>query len=167
MRRSRDCGTSFKGADVPAHSKFPLRFDARYRPPFTLLVVSFGTGCVLLSLEVIWFRFLRLYVASSSTAFAIMLAVVLAGIGFGSVAWGAIHRPSWQSDQLLPVFLLLAAIAVLLSYLSFPGAAVQTPAAPFFLTSWSQIGLLSLALMFPVAFLSGALFPAIVVRVQV
>ena len=145
---------------------FPLRLDARYRPPWRLLLVSFGTGCVLLSLEVIWFRFLRLYVASSPTAFAVMLALVLAGIGLGSVAWGAIHRPSWQSDQLLPVFLLLAAIAVLLSYLSFPGAAVQTPVAPFTLNSWSQIGLLSLALMFPVAFLSGVLFPAIVARVQ-
>src|SRR5205814_2989886 len=83
---------------------FPLRLDARYRPPWRLLLVSFGTGCVLLSLEVIWFRFLRLYVASSPTAFAVMLAVVLAGTGLGSVAWGAIHRPSWQSDQLLPVF---------------------------------------------------------------
>src|SRR5438874_6435667 len=151
---------------MSARSKFPLRFDASYRPPWRVLLVSFGTGCILLCLEVIWFRFLRLYVASSPTAFAVMLAVVLAGIGLGSVAWGAIHRPSWQSDQLLPVFLLLAAIAVLLSYLSFPGAAVQTPAAPFILNSWSHIGLLSLALMFPVAFLSGVLFPAIVARVQ-
>src|SRR5207248_9983748 len=67
---------------------FPLGFDARYRPPWRLLLVSFGTGCVLQSLEVIWFRFLRLYVASSPTAFAVMLAVVLAGIGLGSVAWG-------------------------------------------------------------------------------
>src|SRR4030095_2735797 len=70
---------------------FPLRLDVRYRPPWRLLFLSFGTGCILLALEMIWFRFLRLYVASSPTAFAIMLAVVLAGIGFGSVAAGVIH----------------------------------------------------------------------------
>ena len=145
---------------------FPLRVDVKYRPPWRLLLVSFGTGCILLALEVIWFRFLRLYVASSPTAFAIMLAVVLAGIGFGGVAAGAIHRRSAQLNQFLPVPLLLAAIAVLLSYLFFPGEAIRTPAGAFSLASWHQIALLCLALMFPVAFLSGILFPTIATRVH-
>src|SRR6266566_1368842 len=35
---------------------FPLRLDVGYRLPWRLLLVSFGTGCILLSLEVIWFR---------------------------------------------------------------------------------------------------------------
>jgi spermidine synthase len=143
----------------------PLRLQITYRPPWRLLFASFGAGAILLCLEVVWFRFLRLYVASSSTAFAVMLAVVLAGIGLGSVAWGAFHRRSAQPDQ-LSVFLLLAAIATLLSYLFFPGEVVQTRAGPFDLASWLETGLLSLALMFPVAFLSGILFPAIVARVQ-
>ena len=82
----------FKGTDPAAHSKFPLTFDASYRPPWRLLFVSFGTGLILLALEVIWFRFLRLYVASSPTAFAIMLAMVLAGIGAGSLVAGAVFR---------------------------------------------------------------------------
>jgi len=43
-------------------------------------------------------------------------------------AVGVIHRRRAQSNQLLPVLLLLAAIAVLLSYLSFPGEAVQSAA---------------------------------------
>ena len=90
-----------------------------------------------------------------------MLAVVLIGIGLGGVAAGAIDRRSAQLNQFLPVLLLLAAIAVLLSYLFFPGEAVRTPAGAFCLASWHQIALLSLALMFPVAFLSGALFPSI------
>ena len=140
---------------------FPLRLHVRYRPPWRLLFVSFGTGCILLCLEVIWFRFLRLYVASSPTAFAVMLAVVLAGIGLGGVAAGAIHRRSTCLNRFLPVLLLLAAIAVLLSYLFFPGEAVRTPTGAFSLASWHQIALLCLALMFPVAFLSGALFPSI------
>ena len=145
---------------------FPLRLSISYRPPWRLLVVSFGTGCVLLSLEVIWFRFLRLYVVSSPTAFAIMLAVVLAGIGLGGIMAGAINRRSAWLHQLLPALLLLAAIAVLLSYLFFPGEAVRTPAGAFSLASWWQIALLCVALMFPASFLSGILFPTIVALVQ-
>jgi len=157
----------FKGVDPSGHAKFPLSFDASYRLPWRLLLVSFGTGLVLLALELIWFRFLRLYVASSPTAFAIMLAVVLAGIGFGGVAAGAIHRRSAQLNRFLPVLLVLAAIAVLLTYVFFPGEAVRTPTGAFSVASWHQITLLCLALMFPVAFLSGALFPTIAACVQV
>src|SRR5256885_4161594 len=42
-----------------------LRFEFSYRLPWRLLIVGFGAGCALLALEGIWFRFLRLYVASS------------------------------------------------------------------------------------------------------
>src|SRR6059058_1080923 len=143
----------------------PLRLDVSYRPPWRLLFVSFGTGAIVLCLEVVWFRFLRLYVPSSSTAFAVMLAVVLAGIGLGSIVAGAIHRRSARLNQLLPVLLLLAAIATLSSYLFFPGEVVQTRAGVFDV-SWQQIGFLSIALIFPVAFLSGILFPSIVACVQ-
>jgi spermidine synthase len=157
----------FKDADPAARSKFPLSFDTSYRPPWRLLFVSFGTGLILLALEVIWFRFLRLYVVSSPTAFAIMLAVVLAGIGLGGIAAGAInHRSTWL-HQLVPVLLLLAAVAVLLSYLFFPGEAVRTPAGAFSLASWWQVAILCVALMFPVSFLSGMVFPTIVARIQV
>src|SRR5881392_575463 len=120
----------FKGDTIalPWQRTFPLRLDVRYRPPWRLLFVSFGTGFILLALEVIWFRFLRLYVASSPTAFAIMLAVVLAGIGLGSIAAGAVNRRSAWLGQLLPALLLLAAIATLLSYVFFPERLVQTRA---------------------------------------
>ena len=152
--------------DMSLHSKFPLRLDASYRAPWRLLLVSFGTGCILLCLEVVWFRFLRLYVASSPTTFAIMLAVVLAGIGFGGIVAGVIHRGSGRLNDLLPVLLLLAAIAALLSYLFFPERLAQTRTGVFDL-SWRVVAVLSLALMFPVAFLSGILFPSLVASVQV
>ncbi|MEP6585495.1 MAG: hypothetical protein ABJB70_02100 [Candidatus Udaeobacter sp.] len=144
---------------------FPLRLDVRYRLPWRLLFVSFGTGCILLALEVIWFRFLRLYVASSSTAFAVMLAVVLGGIGLGSVLASLIHRHSARLDQFLPILLLLAAVLVLLSYWFFPSALVPASVAVFDL-SWWRIMLLSTALMFPVALVSGILFPSIAASVQ-
>jgi spermidine synthase len=144
---------------------FPLRLNLSYRPPWRLLLVSFGTGFILLSLEVVWFRFLRLYVASSPTAFAIMLAVVLAGIGFGGVVAGAIHRRPRPLNQLLPVLLLLAAVVTLLSYLFFPERLAQTRTGVFDV-SWRAVTLVSIALMFPVALLSGILFPSIVANVQ-
>ncbi len=166
---------------VAPAAKFPLELHVRYRLPWRLLLASFGTGCILLCLEVIWFRFLRLYVISSPAAFAVMLATVLAGIGSGSLFAGAIHgfkvrggrAPLCQesgtmasSRAALPTLLLLAAITTLLSYLFFPGEIVKTPAGAFSLASWYQIALLSVALMFPVAFLSGIVFPSITSSVQ-
>jgi spermidine synthase len=143
-----------------------LLLRTTYRMPWRLLLVSCATGGILLCLEVVWFRFLRLYVASSSTAFSVMLAVVLAGIGLGGVASAAIHRRIAGSNLVLPVLLLLAGIATLLSYEFFPGAKVQAGAGPFYFAEWPQVTLLSLALMFPIAFLSGTIFPFIVARVQ-
>ena len=143
----------------------PLRLDASYRPPWRLLLISFGTGCIFLALEVIWFRFLRLYVASSPTAFAIMLAVVLAGIGAGAILGGAIHRSSARPNHLLPALLLSTAILVLLSYVFFPGELFPAPTGVFDLRWW-QIALLSVALIFPVALFSGLLFPFIAAEVQ-
>ena len=142
-----------------------MSFDASYRPPWRLLFVSFGTGLIFLALEVIWFRFLRLYVASSPTAFAIMLAMVLAGIGVGGLVAGAVFRSSRRSNQMLPILLLAAAILVLLSYLLFPGELIRAPTGVFDLRWW-QIAVLCVALMFPVALLSGILFPVIAAEVQ-
>jgi spermidine synthase len=154
-----------KMTDPATHSKFPLSFDVSYRPPWALLSVSFGTGLIFLALEVVWFRFLRLYVASSPTTFAIMLAMVLAGIGIGGLMAGILFRSPRRSNQMLAILLLVAAILVLLSYLVFPGELVRVPTGVFDLRWW-QIAVLCVALMFPVAFVSGLLFPAIADGVQ-
>ena len=158
--------TGLKMTDPTAHSKFPLRFDVSYRPPLALLAVSFGTGLIFLALEVIWFRFLRLYVASLPTAFAIMLATVLAGIGIGGLVAGVVFHSSRRPKQVLAILLLAAAILVLLSYLLFPGELIRAPTGVFDLRWW-QIAVLCVALMFPVAFVSGILFPVIAAEVQV
>ena len=155
------------GVALPvARDPVALRLGVSYRPPWRFLFVSFVTGGILLSLEVVWFRFLRLYVASSSTSFSIMLAVVLAGIGLGGVVFGAIHRLLVRSNLLLPVLLLFAAILTLLSYEFFPAEIARTSSYVFDIRSWPQIILLSFALTFPVALMSGMIFPLIVTRVQ-
>jgi spermidine synthase len=139
----------------------PERADlARWRP----LLVSFGAGFLLLCLELVWFRFLRLYVASSSTAFSVMLAVVLAGIGLGGLASGTMQRRGGGSSYWLPAILVAACIATLLCYASFRISFL--PQADFYLDSWWEIALLSVLLMFPTAFLSGIVFPFTVASVQ-
>jgi predicted membrane-bound spermidine synthase len=146
--------------------RFRLRAAFKTPLPWRLLFVSGGAGALLLALEVIWFRFLRLYVASTSTAFAIMLAVVLAGIGLGSIVASLVPNRLAPQRPPLPILLLLAASATLLSYLFFPAPLVSPNLPAFDRAFWQQTALLALVLMFPVAFLSGILLPAIVTSVQ-
>src|SRR5207244_7012097 len=117
----------FSGAKPMTVGQTPKRFRLSLAdgPPWSLLFVSMGAGAILLCLEVIWFRFMRLYVASTSTAFCVMLAVVLVGIGLGSVTSSVIPRHLAPPRKLLPIFLLLAAIGTLLSYLFFPVPVLQ------------------------------------------
>jgi spermidine synthase len=61
--------------------------------------------------------------------------------------------------------LLAAAILVLLSYLLFPWQLIRAPTGVFDLRWW-QIAVLCVALMFPVALVSGILFPVIAAEVQ-
>ncbi|HEY5991552.1 MAG TPA: hypothetical protein VIU10_03155, partial [Candidatus Udaeobacter sp.] len=134
--------------------------------PWNLLFVSMTAGAILLALEVIWLRFLRLYITSTATSFAVMLAVVLAGIGLGGISFSVIPRRFASPRHAVPVLLLLAAIGTLLCYIFFP-VPVLPPNKPALTSGFlRQIGQLSAALMFPVAFLSGALLPAIVTCVQ-
>jgi predicted membrane-bound spermidine synthase len=150
----------------PTPPRFRLRLSSATQAPWRLLFVSAAAGALLLGLEVTWFRFLRLYIASTSTAFSVMLAVVLAGIGFGSIVSSVIPERVLPRRQLLPVLLLISASATLLSYLFFPVPGIPQNLPAFDSTFSQQVGLLSLALMFPVVFLSGALLPAIVTCVQ-
>ena len=161
---------AFAQAEPARVEKAPPRFRWRLslgiRPPWRLLFVSMGAGAVLLGLEVIWVRFLRLYVASTSIAFSVMLAVVLAGIGLGSIGASLLPQGRLPRRQLLPILLMLSAGATLLSYLFFP-VPVQPPNIPTFDRAFAfQVSVLSLVLMFPVAFLSGALLPTIASCVQ-
>ena len=50
-----------------------------------IMAAAFFAGGILLALEVIWFRLMLLFTFGTSLVFAVMLAVVLAGIGVGGV----------------------------------------------------------------------------------
>ena len=115
-----------------------------------LLAAGALSGAILLALEVVWFRFMLLFAFGSSQNFAIMLAVVLAGIALGALAasrWLG-RRP--QDHALAPLVALLAATVCMLAYRGF--------GLPGYWPGPSSLLLYSLWLMLPTSLLSGALF---------
>lgn len=135
----------------------PSRQPARRRLAATRgMLATAIAGFVLLALEVLWMRVIVLFVFATSLAFAIMLAVLLFGIGAGSLLAAAIARRFPDADNVTACVAALAAVAVVLSYDGFAASAL-----PF---SPTHLGLLlaaSVRLMLPVSVLSGMLFPSI------
>jgi spermidine synthase len=143
-----------RGAAVPAAPA------ARARPgagAVQLLAAAGLAGFLLLALEVVWFRFLHLFVHAGAAAFAWMLAVVLAGIGLGGLAGGAWLRRRADAWRQAPAVALAAGIAVIALYAAFPRSSAlvagRAPSAPV------TVAWLACAIALPVAALSGALFP--------
>jgi len=110
-----------------------------------------------LALEVIWFRFLLLFVKGHSIAFAVMLASVLAGIAVGGLIASLSQRLMPGAHRFAAPLAFVAAIAVVISYRNFPSVI-----APFGLESITEpdaIVRVSLPLMLPVSLISGIFFP--------
>jgi len=121
-----------------------------------LTVAAFLCGAILLALEVVWFRLLQLFVAASSHSFAVMLFVVLLGIGVGGLVssrWLA-RRP--LAYRAFPHLAVVAGLLVVWSYIRFesvPSAYPNGVDETGMQTFW-----LSMHLMFPVSLVSGILF---------
>jgi spermidine synthase len=122
---------------------------------YRYLIVGFLSGAVMLALEVVWFRFLLLSYDGTSLIFAVMLAVVLAGIALGALAAGRLARRDERSHRWLRHVSALSAVFVVMTYGGFDLFTVhqilhRTTALEF-------VGLAAF-LMLPVAVLSGAAF---------
>jgi spermidine synthase len=120
------------------------------------LVAAALAGFALLALEVVWFRFLLLFVKGHSNAFPVMLAVVLGGIALGGLAASLWMRLAPGAHRFAGPVALVAAVATVASYAAFPSAI-----APFGLSSITEPGAIlrvSLPLMLPVSCISGVLF---------
>ena len=123
------------------------------------LTATAVAGFCLLALEVVWFRFLLLFVKGSSDAFPVMLGVVLAGIALGGLVASLWMRVAPGAHRFAAVLACAAAVATVASYARFPSTI-----APFALTSITQpaaILRLSLPLMLPASFVSGMFFPIV------
>jgi spermidine synthase len=150
-------------------SAAPVAPAAIPRPPlgaaaWRLLGTAFLAGGIFLALEVVWFRFLSLFVYGTSLVFAILLAVVLVGLSSGGLLAARWLSRGTRAAPYLPALALLCACATLVCYAGFgpvldvllpPETGATAAATPL------HVALLSAPLMLPVAILSGVLFTAL------
>ena len=123
------------------------------RRRWRLLASAFLSGAILLALEVIWFRFLTMYVLSTTLAASLMLAVVLAAIGLGGLAAAAWLRWRPGAGVRLPVVAMLTGCAVIGSYAAFERLTEGTQ-----IEAWHRIVWLASVLTLLPSMLSGVLF---------
>lgn len=145
-----------------AHEAEPAPLEKEAREQRTLsaagrryLFVAFGSGALMLALEVVWFRFLLLTRDGTSFLFGVMLAIVLAGIAIGGLAASYLFARDDRSYRWLPQVVSMSAILVVVTYWGYDGFAVyrNTVAVP----TPAFVGMAAF-LMFPVAALSGVAF---------
>lgn len=150
LARGREADVAVAAAADPAGE--PAGAGAR-----GMLAAAFLSGGIFLALEVVWFRFLILFVHADTLTFSMMLAVVLAGIGSGGVlaAWWLGRDP--RAPRFAAALGCLSGVLVVASYAGF-----QIAFAPFGAThvgSIRDVLYLAVCLMLPSAVATGVLFP--------
>ncbi len=154
---SRDDSTriSMSGADFSGPRSVR---ESSHHPSLTprtrWLAAAFLSGFCLLALEVVWFRFLVLFVKGHSGAFPVMLGIVLAGIALGGLA-ASLWSPAGDLRSASSVAF-SAGLLCVISYAAFPRFLL--PLALSTITRPLEILQIGVPLMFPVSFLSGILF---------
>jgi predicted membrane-bound spermidine synthase len=128
---------------------FPPAMRAAWRP----LAGAFLAGGNLLALEIVWFRFLSMFVTSSTLAVSVMLAAVLTAIGVGGLATSGWLKRRPDAPTSVPAVALAAGCASAVSYEAFQVLTAGTQAA-----EWYRILWFACALTVPTAVLSGVLF---------
>jgi spermidine synthase len=124
-----------------------------------LLTAAFLSGAILLGLEVVWFRFLLLFVHGSTMAFALMLSVILLAIAAGGfiASWWLKFRP--DAYRLLPFLAVACGASAALTYIAFDDGFGLYSAAPM-----KPVGepltvfLLAMGLTLPASLISGMIF---------
>jgi predicted membrane-bound spermidine synthase len=154
LRGARHWGAAGRPVDPgPAVAAEPRPLTRR---ALRLLLAAFMAGGLLLALEVVWFRTLQLHIFGTSVVFAVMLAVVLAGIGFGGFLASRYSRLQRQ-DRLAAATALLSGAAVVLTLTLYASPAFGLELARTQTVGWIFIGR-AVRLMLPVCVLSGVLF---------
>jgi spermidine synthase len=121
-----------------------------------LIAAAALAGGLLLGLEVVWFRFLQLFVFGSSRAFATMLSVVVLGIALGGLLAARWLSARPEAHRWRSLLALGAGIATAATYACFTRAlsalGVDYTGKLGVMLPWSA------ALMLPTSLLSGLLF---------
>src|SRR5204863_6689218 len=117
------------------------------------LAAAFLSGFCLLSLEIVWFRFLLLFVIGHSMAFALMLGIVLAGIALGGLAGSSWLRFSSDAFRFASPVAFSAGVLCVISYSAF--RLVIAGFTTYGIIKTVDILKVGIPLMLPVSFLSG------------
>lgn len=120
------------------------------------LGAAFLSGFALLALEVVWFRLLLLFVIGTTLSFAVMLAVVLAGIALGGLVASVWLRLDGEGFRFAVVVALASALLCVITYAAFP--LVVAPFGKKEIAGLVAVLRVAVPLMFPVSFLSGIFF---------
>ena len=116
-----------------------------------LLAAAFLSGAILLALEVVWFRFFLLFTPSLAWNLAVMLAVVLCGIGAGGIAGGLWFERRPDAERHAGAVAAAAGALVAGLYAGLAAGWPRIPDLPLvYVFAW---------LMLPVSCASGLLFP--------
>ncbi|MBI3491341.1 MAG: spermidine synthase [Acidobacteria bacterium] len=121
--------------------------------PWRLLECAFLSGAALLALEVIWFRFLSMYVLTTTLAVSVMLGTVLGAIGLSGLAasWWLERRPRAASRVSAVAF--AGGCTVIVSYAAFHALTGGVQVG-----EWPRVLWFACVLTFPTSLLSGVFF---------
>jgi spermidine synthase len=115
-------------------------------------------GAAFLALEVVWFRFLILFLPATALTFATMLAVILTGIGLGGIVAAAWSKRGWNPAVVARMAATGACIGAVAGYAGFD-LFLRTAAGIMGASAFPV--LLCAFLMGPVSLCSGVLFTAL------
>ncbi len=139
-------------AAAPAAAPSSTPFSTR---TYRYLCVALLSGAVMLALEVVWFRFLLLTYTGTGLTFAVMLTIVLAGIGLGGLAAGKLAHRDERCHRWLAHVTAFSGLMVVATYYGFDLFTAelfrQSATLPVF------VGF-AVFLMLPVSLLSGTAF---------
>ena len=116
-------------AESPAPQAVP---DDRRRVPLVSMALVL-TGFASLGIEILWFRHFSILLGGFRAVFSLLLALILTGIGLGSLAGGAIYRRTGRAAEWLMLAQALFVVSTLAGFaiadVDVINAADQGPAA--------------------------------------
>ncbi|HEX7793317.1 MAG TPA: hypothetical protein VF456_03155 [Vicinamibacterales bacterium] len=142
---------------LPSHEVVAARERApqtqRHEDVGLLLMCAGLTGGIFMALEVVWFRFLSMFVVASTFAVSLMLAVVLIFIATGSFCASRWVARRHDATSYIAPIIWAAASAVIVCYAGFRILTGSLWAAEWYRIVWAGIVLMSAT-----ALLSGVMF---------
>jgi len=133
----------------------PLGLFSAWKAAPEALILSFTAGFCVLSLEVIWFRFMSLFFNAFSWFFALMLAMVLLGISLGGMIASRAAKKRRDFHKGTAILFLASTALIAIQYSTFISV---LSFAKTHLNQYTSVFICSLHLILPVCLCSGMIY---------